>query len=575
MAERRCTGALAGAFLLAASLLAGCANIPTGGQPVAVRNVPPGAIDDEPDVRQEPRQPGAGDSPDRVVRGFLAAAKSATERHAIARSYLTAAALDGWRDSAGTRIITLDNLLVLPAGAAGRSQVVLTGRYQARIADDGAYLPDDSALRITYALRQVAGEWRIDNPPPGVLLPADDFQQVYKAVDLYFISPDGQTVVPDRRYFDVKQAVLATRMTTQLLAGPSDWLSAGVRTAFPAGTRLRSNVVLVGDVLVVDLSSEVLAASHSDQVALAAQLVWTLTKRFSVRGVQLLADGRPLRVLSADGVLNRQAYSSYDPRVLTSRVPGYYLAAGSLRSTGESPVTGPAAAPHAGLISVAVSTDLGRLAAVQGARTGARLLLGPLGGPLVPRYVAAALSRPAWEAGGAAVYVVAGRRSVWRVPLAGNAQQVRVPGLPRLGPVSSIAVSRDGVRVAFVVGAPGGGRLFVGVLSRVGREATIGKLRLVAPQVTQVADVAWASEGEMLVLGRRDAGPVTPYLVDVDGATVTERPTAGLPPDRRALAAAPDEVDLVQADGRIWRRTGSTWLPLRGSGPGSSPVYPG
>ncbi|MDQ6873718.1 MAG: LpqB family beta-propeller domain-containing protein [Actinomycetota bacterium] len=575
MGSRRRAGAVAGALLLAGSLLAGCANIPTGGRPVAVRNVPPGAVGDEPDVRQEPREPGTGDSPDRVVRGFLAAAKSATEGHAIARAYLTLTALDGWKDSAGTRIISLDNLRVEPSGAPGRVQVLLTGRYQARIADDGAYVPDDSALRVTYELRQVAGEWRIDNPPPGVLLPADDFQQVYKAVDLYFISPDGQTVVPDRRYFDVKQGVLATRMTNRLLAGPSDWLSAGVRTAFPAGTRLRSNVVLVGDVLLVDLSSEVLAASHSDQVALAAQLVWTLTKRFAVRGVQLLADGRPLRLLGANGVLDRQAYSSYDPRVLTTRVPGYFLAAGSLRSTGDQPVTGPAAAPHAGLTSVAVSADLGRLAAIQAGPAGARLLLGPLGGPLVPRYAGAALSRPAWETGAGAVYVVVGRRAVWRVPVAGAAQQVRVPGLERLGPPSSIALSRDGVRVALIAGPPAGGRLYVGVLTRAGRDVSIGKLQQVAPQVTQVADVAWASEGEMLVLGRRDAGPVTPYLVDVDGATVTERPTAGLPADRRALAAAPDEVDLVQADARIWRRSGSTWLPVRGGDPGSAPVYPG
>jgi hypothetical protein len=432
-------------------------------------------------------------------------------------------------------------------------------------------------MSVTYHLRRAASGWRIVDPPAGVLLPATDFQQVYKSVDLYFLSPDGQTVVPDRRYFDVKAAVLPTEMATRLLAGASRWLDPGVRTAFPAGTRLRSNVIKDGDVFVVDLSAEVLTASRPEQVALAAQLVWTLAKPFSVRGVRVLADGRPLRVQSATGLVSRDAYTSYDPRVLTTPVPGYFLAQGSLRTTGGSLPDGPAGAPGAGLLAVGVSTDLSRLAALRRAARGVELVAGPLVGPLNVRATARTMTRPSWEPGAAAVFVAADGGNVLRVPVSGPAQPVGAPGLAAAGPVSALVLSRDGVRVAVVAGPPGHGRLLLGVLRHSGTQITLTGLREVAAQLTGVADVAWANQGELLVLAGLEGGTRSPYLVDVDGATVNGRASADLPADRRHVAAAPGQPDLVEAGGRIWRRAGAGWV-APGDGPapaGSAPVYPG
>jgi len=571
---RRLTAAWVCGLVVAGLVAAGCSGVPTGGRAVTVRNVPPLAVDDDPDVRLEPREPGPADAPDKVVRGFLAAAKSATERHAIARTFLAPDATD-WPDSAGTRIITIGGLRV--STAATTASVVLTGRYQARLAPDGAYLPEDRPLSVTYLLRRVTAGWRVVNPPAGVLLPATDFQQVYKAVDLYFLSPDGQTVVPDRRYFDVKQAVLPTEMASRLLTGASSWLAPGVRTAFPAGTHLQSNVVKDSDIFVVNLSAEVLTASRPEQVALAAQLVWTLAKRFSVRGIRVLADGRPLRVQSDSGLVGRDAYTSYDPRVLTTPVPGYYLADGSLRAIGAPVPDGPAARPGAGLLSAAVSTDLGRLAAVRHGTPGAQLIVGPRIGPLTVRYTARTMTRPSWEAGAAAVFVAADGRTVLRVPLSGAAAQVPAPGLERVGAVSALVLSRDGVRIAVVAGVPGRGHLLVGVLSRAGTQVALAGLREVAAQLTDVADVAWTDEAELLVLAGVGGSARAPYVVDVDGATVTERPTTDLPTDRRQVAAAPGQPDLVEAGGRIWRRSGAGWAsPGAGPAPrGSMPFYPG
>ncbi|PZS33887.1 MAG: hypothetical protein DLM59_05740 [Pseudonocardiales bacterium] len=561
--------------LALALLCAGCADVPSGGKAVRVRSVAPGVADADPEVHQLPRPAGPGDTPERVVRGFLAASKSAPDRHAIARTYLAQGVAAGWNDVAATRIVAVSGQRVISGPTS--TKVIVTGRYQARLDTDLAYLSDDRPLSITFVLSRSGGQWRITNPPPGVLLPIADFKQVYKPLDLYFLDPGGNTVIPDRRYFDVKQAVLPTEMATRLLAGPSTWLKPGVRTGFPSGTRLRSNVIRDGDVFVVDLTVDVLAASANQQSAMAAQLVWTLAKQFAVNGVRLLADGRPLRVQSTNGEVTRDAYPSFDPRVLTSPVPGYYLSGGSLRTTGQPGAAYPAAPPTAGLRSAAVSADLGWLAAVRPRPGGEELVIGPMGGALTPRLAGRTVSRPSWEPGAGGVIVAVDGRSLIRVSVDGAMSAVTEPGLAALGPVSALVLSRDGVRVALVAGPAGHRRLRLAVLERAGNQISLSGLREVAPSLTDVAAVAWADDGHLLVLARLGGATSTPYGVDVDGFTVAERPTDSLPAFRVGAAAAPGEPDLVEAGGRIWRRQGSFWeSPVGVAGtPGGAPFYPG
>jgi hypothetical protein len=560
---------------LLALLATACASVPAGGKAVRVRSIAPGVADAAPEVRQQPRTASPGDSPAAVVRGFLAAAKSSPDQHAIARTYLVPAAAAGWNDAVATRIIAPGEQRVVSGGSS--TQVLLTGRYQGHLDSDLAYVPEDRPLSVTFVLRQIRGEWRIADPPPGVLLPVADFSQVYKPLDLYFLDPASDTVVPDLRYFDVKQAVLPTAMANRLLAGPSAWLKPGVRTAFPAGTRLRSNVVRDGDAFVVDLSVDVLAAPGPQQAALAAQLVWTLAKQFSVSGVRMLADGRPLTALTRGGVVARDAFPSYDPQVLTSPVSGYYLSGGFLHTTSEAASTNPATPAGGGLLSAAVSTDLDRLAAVRRRAAGVDLITGPLWGPLASRLVARSLTRPSWEPGGDGVFVVADGRRVLRLGVDGGMVAVSAPGLAAAGPVSALALSRDGVRAAVVAGPPGHHRLLMAVVERSGPAIRLSGLRVVAPGISDVVDLAWADDGHLLVLGRVGGGAAAPYGVDVDGATVSDWPTAGLPAGRQGVAAAPGEPDLVEAAGRIWRRQGNHWeSPVEGPVPlGNAPFYPG
>ena len=100
--------------------------------------------------------------------------------------------------------------------------------------------------------------------------------------------------------------------------------------------------------------------------------------------------------------------------------------------------------------------------------------------------------------------------------------------------------------------------------------------RAIAPELSQVVDVAWRDSGHLLVLAG-DEGRVLPYTVGLDGWGLAEVPTAGLPSQPQSIAGAPSRQPLVSAGGTIWQLTGGTWVTLvrgREPLPGTTPFYP-
>ena len=56
------------------------------------------------------------------------------------------------------------------------------------------------AFRREFTLEQVEGEWRISNPPDGLIILEPDFERLYDERAAYFLDPTGQRVVPDPRH---------------------------------------------------------------------------------------------------------------------------------------------------------------------------------------------------------------------------------------------------------------------------------------------------------------------------------------------------------------------------------------
>lgn len=107
-----------------------------------------------------------------------------------------------------------------------------------------------------------------------------------------------------------------------LLAGPtSGERAAGLSSAVPAGTVLRS-LAISGGLATVDLSGTFASGGgHASMTLRVAQLVYTLTRFPSVTGVALRLDGHPTSWLSGEGVdvrapMTRARFAEAAPDVL-------------------------------------------------------------------------------------------------------------------------------------------------------------------------------------------------------------------------------------------------------------------
>jgi hypothetical protein len=430
-------------------------------------------------------------------------------------------------------------------------------------------------------MEQVDEEWRIADPPDGLLMLESDFQRLYDERAAYFVDPTGQRMVPDPRYLITGQAQ-PTALVEKLLAGPSAALAAGVRNPL-AGVQLRRTVVVEDQTAIVDLT-----ALPSDPIPLleeiCAQLVWTLGQlRGEVRTVEVQVDGEPVDLPGVPDAQTTGNWSSFDPDAAPVDAIGHYVDAGALRTTdrGEA-APGPAGNGGFPMQSAAVSADvesgqLSFMAAVSA--DGQALLAGPYGGALAPVLQGQSFTVPTVAATRSEIWTVRDGTAVVRVPAGGAPQAVNAPTLSGLGEARVLQLSPDGARAALVVDGPEGPALYLGTVVRSeDGSVALRDLRVVVPTVSRVVDVAWRDGGTLLVLaGDAAQDRIVPYEVGVDGWGLEQVSIAGLPSQATAIAAAPSRLPLASAGGTIWQLVGGTWTTLvRGQEPlsGTEPFFP-
>ncbi len=568
------------AVVLAVALLGGCSTVPTSSAPVQITQAPPRA--DTP-VGIEPLSPEPGATPEEVVRGFLDAAASTVRGHPVAREHLAPEPQGSWSDDAGITLLGPDYATV----TTDAGTVVVTGELVGTIDQRGGFtVGGQEVYSREFRLEQVDGEWRITDPPDGLLMLEPDFERLYERRDLYFLDPTGQRVVPDPRYLITGEAQ-PTVLVERLLEGPSAVLAAGVVNELE-GAALGSTVTVSAQAVTVDLTG-VAHAPPTRLAGISAQLVWTLGQLSSVRSVEVLVDGDPLRLDGVPVMQTVDTWATLDPKTAPVDAVGHFIVDGALWTATDvpAPARGPAGTGVYGLSSAAVATDprTGELTQMVGVsqRDGqAVLLTGSYGGELTPVLPSGSLTVPTVAPARQEFWLVRDGSTVVRVTAGGPPQAVNAVTLPGLGRATALQLSPDGVRAAVVV--EGGQRqsLYVGTVVRsADGPVALRDWREVAPALGQVVDVAWRTSGSLLVLAG-DAGEdrSLPYTVGVDGWDLSPVPTAGLPSQATQVAAAPGRPPLVSAGGTIWewQVAGGTWVTLvRGEQPqpGTEPFYPG
>ncbi len=506
-------GALAGLW--------GCATLPTTG-PVRTQARRSQAVGSG-EVAIDPNPPATGATPDLIVQGFLLAMATYQPGYQAARQYLTEAARATWQPERG--------MLVYADGNAPRSvgdEVTLEAPLVASLDPRGAYSPVIGAapLRHDFKLTKDKGEWRIGNPPEGLLMSRYLFTTSHSAADVYFFDPTLTTLVPDARYFPRGNRV-ADAAVRALLAGPSDWLRPAVISAIPEGVTLIGDVVGQGTVTIA-LAGATETLSPSTRSLVAAQVAATLGLVPDIKGFRATLDGSPFVVQesSADGTVPVSVANRFDPVArLTTQLFG--VASGRLVRIGDGP--GAVARPVAGdfgakphdYTTFAITNDGVDAVMV----SGDTLVRGAVEAPGTSRTVLTAkgLLRPQVSVTGA----------TWAMTAAGAVYKI-INDTPELVPAPALAgrkviafrLAPDGQRMALVVdenGRRGLGlvRIEKGPVARLAGWRTVPLSRDGTP-VAGLLDVGWSSSSTLVVLAASGTAEQGVFELDVDAVQVRE-----------------------------------------------------
>ena len=424
------------ALAVLALTLTGCASVPDSSPVQVLRQVggdeaapPPGPVD--------------GSNPLDLVRDFVTASGSSTDKHAAARAFLAPEAAK-WDDTTGVTVLDgqIDTVPVpgAPDSSTGATTIRVRGTQIGRLTQTGSFEPAQSPFQWDVDVVRRDGQWRISRLPDGVVVPLSIFRDDFRTVRAWFVDPTRQVAVGDVRYVpSVPAKAQAARVIDQLLAGPSSGLAGAAVSELVPGARLRSNVAATPDgAVVVDLTR----TGDLDATArrlLAAQVVLSLAE-VNVGRVRLLVDGEPLVADHPDWTRDDFAAIVGDAQPGVD-VPALVVAGGRVAQLSgpepSAPLPGPVGNGTVDAESAASTVDGLHLAVVARTPQGRTLLVGGStgGAGVVPvALTAPTMTRPSWTPTGSEVWTVLNGDAVARVTL-------DTGGQPRVGQVNADALT--------------------------------------------------------------------------------------------------------------------------------------
>ncbi|MGA8256819.1 MAG: LpqB family beta-propeller domain-containing protein, partial [Nocardioides sp.] len=391
--------AIAGSVL--ALTLGACTGLPEAG-PVVDADVD-SRVDDERASDLNAVPPAANASASEVVKGFLDAMTASPIRLDVARQFLSVAAAAEWDPEAST-ITYADKL---PARALSGTQVMVSLSDAELLDRTGAWqgeLPD-SRQELDFQLTIEGGEFRIENPPDALVVPAPWFSQRFRQASLYFFEPSGRVLAPQPVYVP-RGSQLATSLIEGLLSGPSSRAGTSVRSFIPPDLSAGLSVPVSNEgVADIALGGELGNQNTVTIERMLAQFAWTLRQEPSITSLRVTVGGQPVRGADGDALYDVTDAQQFGPSGATASSDIYALVGGLLavRAGNELlPTAGPFGTRRFGLRSVAVSLDASRAAAVSA--DGRRLTLASSDGPAdatqpTTRPISGAtdLLRPRWD----------------------------------------------------------------------------------------------------------------------------------------------------------------------------------
>src|SRR5215204_1896948 len=565
------------------ALLTSCVTVPTAGP---VRKVEGQQQTCQNCVDVEVAAPSLGDDPRQIVEGYLRATSNYQPNYSVAKQFLTMEAAEKWSPEDGASIYK-------GSPTANGDQVILDALLIGKLDDHRSYTAKDTRLRHDFKLTKEDGEWRIGNPPAGLLVTESSFTRFYSPYSLYFVG-NGR-LVPDAIYLpDLRnQANIASVLVKALLSGPSAWLRPAVTSAIPPNTALSGDAVTTSDgIATVPLNDPVLQLNEQQRVEMAAQVVYTLREAVGIKGVLFTVNQQPLRVRGGNDVSFVVPADTIPgdlgpiPAVAGDQL--YVVRKGAVAVVEDG--TQPKAQPVLGDLgegryrvdSLAVSTANTDLAAVTNDRTTLRWSPTATGEVTTVLPGGRNLLRPQFSRFGE-LWVIEGSRGdqgMW-VFTADKKIKVAASKILGKGEVTAFKISPDGARLALIREANGRTELGLARISRADRITVDGWRPLDTTQTGQqqklrrLQDVAWIDATELLVLGSPSASvALQPFRISQDASSITaEGESTNWEAIELAVLLGKQTVIGASRDGQTYRDQGSQWTPFLDKV--STVAYPG
>ncbi|CAM3066442.1 MtrAB system accessory lipoprotein LpqB [Tsukamurella hominis] len=558
-------------LLAALVALSGCANIPESTSPRVIGDL--GGDTASPDRGPAPRRDS---QPEVIVRDFLKANAVADGNYAASRKFLMPNA--NW--DVPQRAVVVKDIDVLPTErSANFMKATIRAQATGFLGADGTFEPASQSITQNVQLVQVDGQWRLQGissvgDTPMLVIDTEQFRVVYRRYLLYFPDPTGRTLVPDARWLAGPRSKLASDLLLLLVRGPRETLKGAVYNPFGTNAGIRGAVTDaqgnqrdpgVGFAGVrVDLTG--LPRVEPDVARLVAgQIVWSLAGADVQDPYVITVDGSPLDDKHQSG-WNPNDVASISPNASSDLAVGLHgvLDGRFVKITGGqggggqvTPVAGPLGASTS-IRSVGLSGSGRQVAAVldAGGRggPGTALALAPYGGVPTQVLTAGSMTRPSWTPDDAGVWTVLDGTRVVRVRQDQTTGEVSTSDIDASevaaaapGPITELRLSRDGVRVALVVG----GRVLVGVVQTQPNGQT--KLAHLSSVVTDrelgASSVDWQT-GDTIFIGRNTSD--SPVLsVRYDFGEIAALPSRNLSPPVYNVAVSTSAVYATDSSG-VW-----------------------
>lgn len=556
---------LAAATTLVALLASGCSGIPTGGSVQQVR-----ADDDlgQSTVRYAPAPPSPGATPQQVVSGYLDAMLAFPPSTGVAEQYLTQDASERWNPAAGTHVYRDATVSVVAREGTSGARVRLSTRAVVDLDARGRLELASGPERWTIPVQQVDGEWRISEPPAGLLVTEKFYADYYRPFQVFFFDSPGERLVPSVVHLPAGEQ-LVTSLVTSLARGPSD-PTARLRTYVPGLGDLRPSVPVDADgVAEVDLGPEAARLSVADQGRLAAQVVWTLGQVADVSGVRIRG-ASALLTPRGQRVQPVGSWRRYVPRAVESG-PFAVLDGGEddaqvveVDGDGSRPVPAGWGVDPSDTAVVAVGSS--RIATLSRSRD--RVLVRTTSGEDRLEVEVDDLVAARWWPSDDDLVLVdrPGGEARVRIVEPDGTRSLAASALGALD-VTSFALSPDGARYAVTTGGAEG-RVHIGAVRRSDddRVVDLGRAVPMGWDVGRPGSVAWVDGTRLAFLGDTDLGRQL-FEGLADGTEIEGGGAGGAPvlPDvgSRSLVVAGDQRWTLDQRGRLWYRgADATWTRL-------------